>query len=45
MKKIHTRYHLMELLYFQTPEVAKESTELVASDPEELPAGFLFKVK
>uniref|UniRef100_A0A8C3AZQ6 Myc box-dependent-interacting protein 1 n=1 Tax=Cyclopterus lumpus TaxID=8103 RepID=A0A8C3AZQ6_CYCLU len=32
------------LLYFQTPEVAKESTEVVASDPEEMPAGFLFKV-
>ncbi|XP_056289758.1 myc box-dependent-interacting protein 1 isoform X4 [Pseudoliparis swirei] len=29
----------------ETPEVAKESTELVASDPEELPAGFLFKLQ
>uniref|UniRef100_A0A8C3AZD5 Myc box-dependent-interacting protein 1 n=1 Tax=Cyclopterus lumpus TaxID=8103 RepID=A0A8C3AZD5_CYCLU len=28
----------------ETPEVAKESTEVVASDPEEMPAGFLFKV-
>ncbi|XP_034417539.1 myc box-dependent-interacting protein 1 [Cyclopterus lumpus] len=34
-----------EALTEETPEVAKESTEVVASDPEEMPAGFLFKLQ